>query len=316
MAFLDKFHKLIARKITVKGSEDTPIDMQTATGTSNFSVSNAGNVTVAGTLKTTGAQTQTGALTVNNTLTVDTSSASALTVGDNGATNPALKVDTSTASSATGLQIKSAAAASGLAVDVVSSGTNENLTIDAKGSGTITLGGTSTGAITLTRAVTLTNGLGTGATEAELTRVADASARIVALDATSLSVTAASHGERIVRMDHTAAASTATLPAASGTGNIYTFIVGAVNTNNHIIKVANASDTFEGIAFMANDTDNSVSGFETGATDDTITLNGTTTGGAAIGDRVELIDMDTNKWHILAHITGTGTEATPFSATV
>lgn len=88
-------------------------------------------------------------------LAVTSSSASALAVGLNGATNPALLVDASTASSATGLKIKSAAAAAGLAVSVVTSGTNENLTIDAAGSGTITLGGTSSGAITLARPTTM-----------------------------------------------------------------------------------------------------------------------------------------------------------------
>lgn len=40
-------------------------------------------------------------------------------------------------------------AGSGVGMAVVSSGTNENLTIDAKGSGTITIGGTSTGAVVL-----------------------------------------------------------------------------------------------------------------------------------------------------------------------
>lgn len=91
--------------------------------------------------------------------TVTSASATALTVGLNGATNPALLIDASTASSATGLKIKSAAAAAGLALSVTTSGTNENLTIDAAGSGTITLGGTSTGAIVHTRATTLSAAL-------------------------------------------------------------------------------------------------------------------------------------------------------------
>jgi hypothetical protein len=42
---------------------------------------------------------------------------------------------------------------------VLSSGTDENLTIDAKAAGTIRLGGTSTGAITLTRATTISAAL-------------------------------------------------------------------------------------------------------------------------------------------------------------
>lgn len=86
--------------------------------------------------------------------TITSASASALTVGRLGATTPALKIDASAATSVTGLSIASAAAASGTAVAVISSGTDENLTIDAKGAGTITLNGTATGGVTISRAIT------------------------------------------------------------------------------------------------------------------------------------------------------------------
>lgn len=82
----------------------------------------------------------------------DTSNQS-FAVGANGATNPVFNVDNSTASVATGLNVKGAAAAGGLAVSVITSGTNENMTIDAAGSGTITLGTTSTGNLVSTRAL-------------------------------------------------------------------------------------------------------------------------------------------------------------------
>lgn len=108
--------------------------------------------------------------------TVTSSSATALAVGRQGATNPALQVDASTASSATGLKVKAAAAAGGLAMSVVTSGTNEPLTIDAAGSGTITLGGTSTGGITLNRAVTANSTVtGAGLTSTSYVQVADGS---------------------------------------------------------------------------------------------------------------------------------------------
>lgn len=95
----------------------------------------------------------TSALTISAPAVVSSANASALTVGANGATNPVLKINSATASVATGLQVTGAAAAGGVAVAAISSGTNENLTIDAKGSGTITLGGTSTGNIVATRAI-------------------------------------------------------------------------------------------------------------------------------------------------------------------
>lgn len=76
--------------------------------------------------------------------------ANALAVGLNGATNPAFNVDTSTASSATGVNVKSAAAGGGVALSAISSGTNEALSINAKGSGGINLGNVSTGNVTVT----------------------------------------------------------------------------------------------------------------------------------------------------------------------
>jgi hypothetical protein len=91
--------------------------------------------------------------------TITSTSASALAVGRQGATDPVLKVNASTASVATGIEITGAAAAGGVNVAAISSGTNENLTLNAKGSGTITLGNTSTGAITLTRATTMSAAL-------------------------------------------------------------------------------------------------------------------------------------------------------------
>ena len=94
-----------------------------------------------------------------DSLLIASSAATALSVGLNGSTNPAFNIDASTGSSATGINIASAAATAGVALSVLSSGTNENLTVDAKGSGTITLAGTSTGAITLTRATTMSAAL-------------------------------------------------------------------------------------------------------------------------------------------------------------
>jgi len=76
---------------------------------------------------------------------ITATSANAFAVGQNGVTNPAFNIDTSTASSATGVNIKSAAAGAGVALSVLSSGAIENLTIDAKGAGSIALGSVSTG---------------------------------------------------------------------------------------------------------------------------------------------------------------------------
>lgn len=106
-------------------------------------------------LQTTG----TGNVTSATPIVITSTNANSFAVGRQGSTNPVLQVDASTGSVATGIKIKGAAAAAGVAVSVITSGTNENLTLDAAGSGTITIAGTSTGAITLTRATTLSAAL-------------------------------------------------------------------------------------------------------------------------------------------------------------
>ena len=121
-------------------NEGLDIDAK-GSGTIRLGNASTGNIALARPVDVTGAILGTSA------------GAQALAVGLAGATNPALEVDASTASSATGVRVKSAAAASGVAVSAISSGTNENLTLDAKGSGTITLATTSTGNIVAKRAL-------------------------------------------------------------------------------------------------------------------------------------------------------------------
>lgn len=97
-----------------------------------------------------------------------------------------------------------------------------------------------------------------------------------------------------------------TLPKATGSGFSYKFIVGeTVTSNTLVIQVADSVDVMAGKANT----------FETAATTDTITLNGTTTGGY-VGDEVELTDIGEGLWAVNATLKQTGTAATPFSAAV
>jgi hypothetical protein len=84
-------------------------------------------------------------------VTITSSGANALAVGPNATTNPTFNVDASTASDATGVQVKGAAAGGGVALSALSSGASEALKIDAKGSGQLIIGGTSTGYTVLNR---------------------------------------------------------------------------------------------------------------------------------------------------------------------
>lgn len=112
---------------------------------------NAGDVTIthgANTLAFAGASS---GYTLDALTTITSTSATAFSVGRQGATNPVLNVNANTASVVTGLNLTGAAAAGRMAVAVTSSGADEGLSLDAKGTGTIRLGATSTGAIEFSR---------------------------------------------------------------------------------------------------------------------------------------------------------------------
>jgi hypothetical protein len=112
-----------------------------------------------------------------------------------------------------------------------------------------------------------------------------------------------------------AAGQAVTLPPAVASGNTYRFFVlTSITSNTTTIKVT-GNDTMAGMAIFANDTDASASIFETAADTDTITFNGSTTGGL-IGAMVELTDVSLDLWAVIVHSAATGSEATPFSATV
>lgn len=141
-------------------------------------------------------------------------------------------------------------------------------------------------------------------------------ARIVNLNVTT-TLTRADHAGKLLVMGGAGAARTFTLPAATGSGAAYHFIVGAVNTSNYLIKVADATDTMDGILLNTDtDTSGALRGFSPGASDDTITLNGTTTGGVSIGDYIILRDIAADQWAVEGMVSGSGTVATPFSNTV
>lgn len=141
-------------------------------------------------------------------------------------------------------------------------------------------------------------------------RVSYAGGRNVILKATR-SVAGSELIDRNLVMDLAGVASTYTLPAATGSGRKYRFYVGTVNTSNYIIKTARATDLFKGTIVMAGATPTA---FTAGASITTFTLNGTTTGGVAVGDWVEFTDLKAGIWGTTGAVTFSGTAATSFSA--
>lgn len=135
-------------------------------------------------------------------------------------------------------------------------------------------------------------------------RVYTASATLSAADANT------------VLLVNAAAGLTLTLPVAAATGRRYTIVIGTtVTSNSVVVRVANAAGTMTGLAVSAADGGATVNGWETAADSDTITFNGTTTGGI-LGDKIELIDVASGVWSVNVFSSSTGTEATPFSAAV
>lgn len=155
-------------------------------------------------------------------------------------------------------------------------------------------------------------------TAAELNAVASGARATVAGGSTKTLV--AADAKTPVLLD-TAAGTVVTLPAATGTGNEFEFITTVIATSNsHIVKVANATDVMTGALLVVDNADGTVTAFgTTGATttrSDTITLNRTTTGSVAIGERFWIKDVKAGWWSVRGIVIGTGSEATPFSATV
>jgi len=131
--------------------------------------------------------------------------------------------------------------------------------------------------------------------------------------ASTLAVTSADYNGQIIGLSR-AAGITATLPAATGTNSVYTFLITTtVTSNSYKIQVANATDVISGTLNVAGTTGTP---FGTLPASDTITMNGTTTGGVA-GSFVRLQDVASGIFVITGGgLIGSGTVATPFSAAV
>lgn len=141
-----------------------------------------------------------------------------------------------------------------------------------------------------------------------------ASAPSVSITTSAVTITKDDYANRPIVLDR-AAGITVTLPAATGTGHSYTFYVKTTFTGNGIIKVANSTDVMTGFALLHQDAADTAVTFDTAATSDTITMNGTTTGGL-LGSQVYLVDLASGLWGVAVFTSATGIEATPFSATV
>jgi hypothetical protein len=148
----------------------------------------------------------------------------------------------------------------------------------------------------------------------------------------SVALTVATHSGKIVHND-AAGAVTYTLPAInansdsavagpgadlnnlSNIGASFEIFASITKTGDFVVQVANSNDVMVGSAKFIDDSSDNMVGFETVAASDTITLNGSTTGGVTYAKIVCTV-LASGKWKVSVDSGCTGTPATPFSAAV
>lgn len=153
-------------------------------------------------------------------------------------------------------------------------------------------------------------------TAEDIDAASEVKSAIVNLTAASLSLTAALHRDKIVTVNK-ADGSAIELPPATGSGHEYDIIIGTTVTSEDvtIAVAADTDDSMFGGVFVMTDTALDIAvGFEA-AGGDTITLDGSTTGGIK-GDRWKFTDIAVGEWQVEGFAAGTGTEATPFSEAI
>jgi len=164
------------------------------------------------------------------------------------------------------------------------------------------------------------NGTAIAATGAEINAACDKSAAAaIAANGDTLAVTQALHAGQVVQFGKTTG-TVVTLPAATGTGDVYTFVIGVTATSNaNIIKVANATDVMDGSLNIQQDTDvdGTLKVWRADAGDDTMTFAGAAGTGGIVGGLIRCVDYAAGFWSCQAFTqSGGGAEVTPFSATV
>ena len=327
----------------------------TITATGNTAITN--NATVGGTLNVTGtttvaALTTTGALTLggavaigdlnilaDGTITTDTNGDFVVDPAGTGAIVLTGAITHTGEQTTTGAVNVDNIRLNGNLISAID--TNGGITISPDGSGSITLGGQTVGITNELNAVDIevsgvlrsntiqsdtsdadinisSQGSGAVAISSQLTLTGSFLPAIHTFVATD-SVTIAEHAGRTLLLGEVGgnAAVTLTLPAATGTGAVYKFIVSVTNTSNYKIQVADATDTIDGIMLYLDEDGTAVTAFPTVGASDTVTLNGGTTGGI-VGDYLEIVDIAADKYHVrgVMRVAAGANPATPFSATV
>jgi hypothetical protein len=229
---------------------------------------------------------------------------------------------------------------------ISSTNTNGGINITPDGTGLITLGGNyvavtnelsandvavgselllATGAkiiqITTNEDLVLqTNGTGAVTTSAQLTLTGSFKKAIHTFTATD-SVTETEHAGRTLLLGEVGGNANVvlTMPDATGSGNVYEFIVSVAmgGSTTYKIQAPDANNTFSGQVQYLDEDGTAVTAFPTVAQSDTITLNSGTQGGL-IGDTITLIDIAADKYAVKGQmrVSAGADPATPFTSAV
>ena len=168
--------------------------------------------------------------------------------------------------------------------------------------------------------VLATNGTGAVTTSAQLTLTGSFKRAIHTFTATD-SVTESEHAGRTLLLGEVGGNANVvlTMPDATGSGNVYEFIVSVAmgGSTTYKIQAPDANNTFSGMIQYLDEDGTAVSAFPTVAASDTITLNSGTQGGL-VGDTVTLIDIAADKYAVKGQmrVAAGADPATPFSADV
>jgi acetolactate synthase regulatory subunit len=127
---------------------------------------------------------------------------------------------------------------------------------------------------------------------------------------TTTTVDRDSHLDTVLRLNR-AGGFVTTLPAATGSGDIYKFYVQTTVTADMTIA-ALTTDIIQGAIIVG--TAATAGTMAATATSDKLTMNGSTTGGL-LGSYVEFTDALSGAWVVRGALVSTGAAATPFSAT-
>lgn len=164
---------------------------------------------------------------------------------------------------------------------------------------------------TITDVVQAALGGDAGPTLAEIDRIADVSSRLVTVTTTPLAIAEATHeGKTVVlsKADNLAV----TLPAATGSGARYRFVIGVLASGGAYTIGVTGNDTFKGLFLGLDDDGVPPNAWAAASNSNLITLDGSTRGGK-VGDLVEIEDIAADIWLVQGRIQQSGTEATPFS---